>query len=139
MIGPGWQYLKPRAAASGVLLVGLFVTGCNSRVVNVDEPPIHVISDTPGNGRVASRGKIARVDYALRLPTGDEVLTATGYEFEVGAGAVIACVDEAIEGMRVGGRRIFECPPHRHWGRQGHGNIPPNTRLTVELALSRVR
>ena len=50
---------------------------------------------------------------------------------------IIQGINDAVIGMRVGGSRTIDCPPHLHWGRRGSGDgqIPPNTNLTIRINL----
>lgn len=124
----------------GSAVIALAIAGCETPVVDLAEPPVTVATETAGNGPEARVGRLVSIDYVIRLPDGTEVLRDQDYQFKLGEGAVIAGVDRAVEGMRVGGRRTVECPPHMHWGRQGHGDkIPPNTNLSIDIRLNRVR
>ncbi len=128
----------------GLMLVlgvaGSMVIGCDSPSIEVRPAPISVESETVGSGREALPGNMVEIDYRITLPSGEEVMSETGYRFQLGQGAVIAGIDAAVEGMRVGGTRTIRCPPHLHWGRPGYGDgvIPPNTTLTIEIHLRRI-
>lgn len=131
-----------RFVLTSVLSVFVLATviGCETPEIDFGAPPVRVEKDHQGNGPVASEGNLVTVDYDIFLPDGTAVLSDRGFRFELGAGAVISGIDEGVEGMRVGGKRTIQCPPHRHWGRQGYGDglIPPNTVLTIELSLTGV-
>jgi len=124
-------------AACLLLAILLIMTGCETPEIDFGAPPLRIEREHIGNGRTATPGNIVTIDYEIFLPDGTPVLSDSRYRFQLGAGAVISGIDEAVEGMRVGGRRTIKCPPHRHWGRQGYGDglIPPNTTLTIELSL----
>jgi FKBP-type peptidyl-prolyl cis-trans isomerase FkpA len=115
----------------------MIAAGCETPDIEMGQPPVRVESDRAGTGLSAKPGDIVTVDYEIFLPDGTLVLSDEGFRFQLGAGAVISAIDEAVEGMRVGGHRTIQCPPHRHWGRQGYGDglIPPNTVLRIELSL----
>mmetsp|Transcript_2780 Transcript_2780/g.4314 ORF Transcript_2780/g.4314 Transcript_2780/m.4314 type:complete len:504 (+) Transcript_2780:62-1573(+) len=50
--------------------------------------------------------------------------------FRQGTGAVIAGLDQGVEGMRVGGEREITIPPELGYGKKGSGNvIPPDATL----------
>ena len=51
------------------------------------------------------------------------------FDFELGAGNVIAGWDQGIVGMKAGGRRLLVIPPDLAYGETGSGNIPPNATL----------
>ena len=121
------------------MLTVLGLGGCADREVSIKEAPIKILSDSPGRGRRAEEGRIVHIDYDIKLPSGETVISHKDWRFVLGGHAVVEGMDEAVLGMRVGGERIVECPPHKHWGRKGYADkIPPNTWLTFELRLSRV-
>ncbi len=121
-------------------LVAVIAAGCGQFSITVEEVPIQIISDTPGMGRPAKNGDVVTIHYRVLLPDGRQVVQHRDYRFELGAGTVIAGIDEAVLGMRVRGERVVECPPHKHWGSQGYGNgaIPPNTRLIFEIQMEQI-
>ncbi len=121
-------------------LVAVIAAGCGQINVNMEAAPIRIISDKPGMGRAAKNGDVVTIHYRVLLPDGRQVLQQRDYQFELGAGTVIAGIDETVLGMRVRGERIVECPPHKHWGRDGYGNgaIPPNVYLTFEIQMEQI-
>ena len=118
-------------ALAGVLL------GCKPADVHIQEVPLNIVSETIGLGAKAHRGDLVTIAYKIYLPNGEKVLSHDDYRFEIGEGTVIEGIDEAVTGMRVNGRRVVKCPPHKHWGRPGYGDgiIPPKTTLTIDLEL----
>jgi peptidylprolyl isomerase len=125
---------------AGVVLPPTGLFGCKEYNVTVNETPIKLVEDHPGRGRTATAGDVVTIDYEMRLPDGERLLGEEDFRFTVGEGAVIAAVDEAVLGMREGGRRIAACPPHKHWGSAGYGDgaIPPHTDLTLHVELKDV-
>ncbi len=123
----------PIAALCAVILV----PGCEGPDVAVKPTPITVISETIGRGRQAENGDVVCIDYRLLFPDGTELMKEKDFGFILGGGSVIAGIDEAVTGMRKGGSRVVDCPPHKHWGSAGYGDgkIPPNTRLTIHVRL----
>ena len=117
-------------------------TGCEPPNIAISETPIAVVGDTEGHGRPARPGDIVCIDYRVLRPDGTEILRDEEFCFHLGAGVVIAGFDEGIPGMRPGGKRVIQCPPHKHWGSTGYGRgentIPPNTTLTLHIELKSV-
>jgi FKBP-type peptidyl-prolyl cis-trans isomerase len=118
-------------------MLSIWMTGCDSPDVEVSETPIEVASEQIGRGRQARQDDVVAIDYRVCLPDGSELLREKDFRFTLGRGAVISGIDEAVDGMRVGGRRTVICPPHKHWGRAGYGDgaVPPHTDLTIHIKL----
>ncbi len=112
--------------------------GCGDPAVGVDELQIRVTRDRIGQGRGATVGDVVCIDYEVLTADGRQIQRARDFCFELGAGVVIAGLDDAIRGMRLGGERTVVCPPHKHWGRDGYGRrgqIPKSADLTLEIRL----
>ena len=61
-------------------------------------------------------------------------------DFTAGVGQVIEGWDQGLLGMKVGGRRRLEIPPHLAYGEAGAGNdIGPNETLIFVVDLVEVR
>ena len=124
-------------AAAAALMALMLPLGCNPPDVTVEESPIKITGETIGRGPEAQVDDVVCIDYRVLLPDGSELLKDQDFCFTLGAGAVIAGIDDAIPGMRVGGKRVVKCPPHKHWGSAGYGGgtVPPNTTLTLHIRL----
>lgn len=124
----------------GAATLPIWLHGCGKPDVIVEETPIRIVEESIGRGAEASDGDLVTISYTVSMTDGRPVLSDNTYTFELGRGTVIAGIDEAVRGMRLGGRRLVECPPHKHWGRAGYGNgkIPPNTVLMMDIMLKSV-
>ena len=93
----------------------------------------------PGTGPIVATGQTLKVRYTGWLSNGtqfDSNLTAPDpLPFKLGAHEVIAGFDEALAGVRVGGKRQLIVPPSLGYGPYSYGPIPGNSVLvfTVEV------
>ena len=127
--------------AALLLCCGLGLSGCGERDVMVRERPPQLLRETVGNGRPVRDGDTVTIHYRIETPEGRTILDQRNYRFQLGKGVVIQGIDESVRGMRVGGTRVIDCPPSRHWGRAGYGDgaVPPNTNLIFHIELARAR
>lgn len=93
-----------------------------------------------GRGLEALRFSDVEVHYTGRLDNGkvfdSSVERGEPFRFTLGAGQVIQGWDMGILGMKAGGKRTLVIPPELAYGQRGAGSvIPPNSRLTFEVAL----
>lgn len=93
-----------------------------------------------GQGLEALRYSDIEVHYTGRLENGEvfdsSVERGEPFRFTLGAGQVIPGWEMGILGMKAGGKRVLEIPPELAYGQRGAGGvIPPNARLTFEVAL----
>ena len=104
------------------------------------EPPTDLqVSDlVVGDGQEATSGQTAEVHYVgVSWSTGDEFDASydrgSTFRFGLGAGQVIPGWDQGVQGMRVGGRRRLEIPPHLAYGSRGAGGVigPDETLVFV--------
>lgn len=107
------------------------------------EPDLAAIAFAPALAVDLAAGTLVAIHYAGNLPDGTP-FDANGpadppYEFRLGAGEVVPGFDEAVTGMRVGGKRQVVIPPALGYGAQGNGPIPANAVLvfTIELVSAR--
>ena len=106
------------------------------------EPPTDlVITDiTVGDGAEAKPGAKVTVHYVgVAYSTGEEFdaswTRGSPFQFQLGAGQVIAGWDSGVAGMKVGGRRQLVIPPHLAYGDSGQGDIGPNETLVFVIDL----
>lgn len=104
---------------------------------------LNVIDEVVGTGAVAEPGKKITVHYTGMLTNGkvfdsSRLPGRLPFEFVLGVGMVIPGWDEGLKGMRVGGKRRLEIPPHLGYGDQPAGEIPPNSALIFDVELLNV-
>ncbi len=64
----------------------------------------------------------------------------TPFEFQLGAGMVIAGWDQGFAGMKIGGKRTLVIPSEMGYGERGAGgSIPPNATLVFDVELFGVK
>ena len=111
------------------------------------EAPTELIitGDVIGTGAEAGPGDTVSVHYVgVAHSTGEEFDASynrgTPLEFRLGSGMVISGWDQGIQGMKVGGRRTLQIPPHLAYGDQGAGGvIQPGESLIFVCDLENVR
>jgi peptidylprolyl isomerase len=97
-----------------------------------------------GDGPEAEEGDVVSVDYVGVLYDGGEQFDASWdrgapFEFQLGAGQVIAGWDEGVAGMKVGGRRELILPPDLAYGEMGAPpDIPPDATLIFVVDLKEI-
>lgn len=97
-----------------------------------------------GKGAMPKPGQTAIVHYTGTFPDGKKFDSSRDrhqpFEFTLGQHQVIACWDEGVTTMRVGGRRKLTCPPSLAYGQRGAGGvIPPNATLNFDVELLGVK
>ena len=105
---------------------------------------LEITDDIVGDGPEAKAGDTVAVHYVgVAHSTGEEFDASynrgTPLQFKLGVGMVIACWDQGVQGMRVGGRRTLRIPPHLAYGPNGvPGAIGPNESLIFVCDLEAV-
>jgi peptidylprolyl isomerase len=97
-----------------------------------------------GKGARPKPGQTAVVHYTGTFLNGKKFDSSRDrgqpFEFTLGQHGVIACWDEAVATMRVGGRRKLVCPPSLAYGERGYPPvIPPNATLNFDVELLGVK
>ena len=111
--------------------------------VPAEDPPadLVVIDLVVGDGEEAVAGSLVSVHYVgVRYSDGGEFDASwnrgQAFDFELGAGRVIAGWDRGVAGMRVGGRRQLIIPAELGYGVRGAGSeIPPDAALIFVVDL----
>ena len=97
-----------------------------------------------GSGAIATVGKMAIVQFVGKLADGraftNTYETKRPLRFLVGKSQVVPGFDEAVIGMKVGGRRRAIVPAKLGYGDKGFGTIvPADAPLSFEIELVAVR
>jgi peptidylprolyl isomerase len=98
-----------------------------------------------GKGPAPKAGDDLLVNYTGRFPNGKVFDSSLGpgrgpFELHLGRGEVIKGWDEALSTMHVGGKRKLIIPPDLAYGPRGYpGVIPPNSTLTFDVELLRIK
>src|SRR5262249_13398591 len=96
-----------------------------------------------GKGPQPKLGDDILVNYTGRFQNGkgfDSYVGRTPFELHLGQGQVIKGWDAGLATMHVGGKRKLIIPPDLAYGASGYpGVIPPNTTLTFDVELLKIR
>jgi FKBP-type peptidyl-prolyl cis-trans isomerase FkpA len=113
--------------------------------------PLQKTDLAPGSGAEINKDQTALVHYTGWLfeagapeNKGKQFDSSVGgepFEFQLGAGHVIAGWDQGVVGMKVGGKRRLVIPPELGYGAKGAGQglIPPGATLVFDVELVEIR
>lgn len=141
-LAPFFANLKSLHAMRYYLTISLFLLfafsqlNCGGKKIET----LNIIDEVVGTGAVAEPGKKLTVHYTGMLTNGkvfdsSRLPGRVAFEFVLGTGMVIPGWDEGLKGMRVGGKRRLEIPPHLGYGSEPAGEIPPNSALIFDIEL----
>ena len=131
--------------------LGLFSSSLSLNNLNMNisdngsqQAPQLLISDlVVGTGTEAIAGKHIVVNYKGTLIDGTEFDSSYSrgvpFDFDLGAGQVIAGWEQGFEGMKVGGKRKLVIPANLAYGDRAIGPIPANSTLVFEVELLDVK
>lgn len=108
------------------------------------QAPQLLISDlVVGTGTEAVAGKHIVVNYKGTLMDGtifdSSYSRGVPFDFDLGAGQVIAGWEQGFAGMKVGGKRKLIIPADLAYGERAIGPIPANSTLVFEVELLEVK
>lgn len=148
-----------RARVAAAVLLGGLVAACSS--VEITAPPLQVIEQiefhpslnvtlsamTPlesgiyiqdleeGEGPVAEAQNTVRVGFEGWVATTGQKFVEDEAGIILGVGEIPAGLDQAIQGMKAGGRRRAVVPPLLGYGRIPNGIVPGGSVLVYEIHL----
>ena len=115
----------------------------NYEITTASGLKIHDI--TVGTGESPKMGQTVQVHYAGRLENGSEFDSSRKRgpasppaQFALGPGLIPAW-NEALQTMKVGGKRQLFVPSNLAYGANGRPGIPPNSNLIFEIELLAVK
>jgi FKBP-type peptidyl-prolyl cis-trans isomerase FkpA len=140
---------------TAIVALSLAGTACSRRDAAAPTLPaaagavstLHVTDEVVGDGVTAAPGSRVTVHYTGWLydqrqpgqkgaPFDSSREGGRPFQFELGAGQVIAGWDQGVQGMRVGGRRRLVVPAALAYGDSGAGGvIPPGASLVFDVEL----
>jgi FKBP-type peptidyl-prolyl cis-trans isomerase len=94
---------------------------------------IKILEDLPGDGPELAKGDRVRIRYSIRLNQGDYLREDEVVECTVGDRGFIAGFRYGLEGMRMGGARVFRASPHLCYRDETLSNVPKNALLVFEI------
>src|SRR5665213_1476378 len=109
---------------------------------------LQIIDTVVGTGASPKPGQICVMHYTgWQYEDGKKVQKSDSsvdrnepFEFPIGQHRVIACWDEGVATMKVGGKRTLIIPPALGYGARGAGGvIPPNATLMFDVELLGVK
>jgi FKBP-type peptidyl-prolyl cis-trans isomerase FkpA len=121
----------------------------NKQIINLIDSSGWKMLDTPtglryeiienGNGPKAETGKIARIEYEIKLLNGELIYSSKQSgpkEFKIGSGGVESGVEEGILLLRTGDKARFIIPSYLAHGLSGdQDRIPPKATLIYTIKL----
>lgn len=118
---------------------------------NVSMNPVQVIKKDnglvveileEGTGAPVKSGDIVSVDYRGQFTNGqifdESYKRGQQFQFQVGAGMVIAGWDEGLLGMKVGEKRRLTVPSSLGYGPNDYGPIPGGSTLIFDIELHKI-
>jgi cyclophilin family peptidyl-prolyl cis-trans isomerase len=105
------------------------------------ESGLQVITYKKGKGKKFDRSKMASIDYTIYLADGTLVQSSEGKQplnFIMDQQPLIAGVTEAIQTMRVGGKKRLFIPYYIGYGEQGGRQFPPKADIVFDIELLKV-
>lgn len=91
------------------------------------------MEEVPGDGPELKRGDLVFVRYDMKLNQGEVLGTDVECKFHFGDRDQIAGFNYGLEGMRVGGTRVFKASPHLCYRDQETAGIPKNAALVFHI------
>lgn len=93
---------------------------------------LYLRDSVAGTGTTLAAGQTVTIRYTGFFPNGlvfDRREAPDSIRFQLGAGQAIAGIDEGLQGMKVGGRRMLIVPWQLGYGRRGAGPVPSYATL----------
>ena len=97
----------------------------------------------PGTGNPVVAGQTVSLHYVGNLPDGTKFDASESTDpplvFKVASGDVVPGFDDAVTGMKAGGKRQVIIPPSLGYGAAGNGPVPGNSLMVFTIELLSVK
>lgn len=104
------------------------------------KPGIKLVEETEGSGAKAKKGDIVEVKLNGWLNEGEQIQSNHIQSIKLGSRNLIPGIENAIEGMKVYGKRKVKISPHLGYKEKGvEGLIPPDALLIYEIEVLSVK
>lgn len=139
---------KPKSKKESLIKVNRYMVNSESNEINnyIRRHNLNVVETGSGlmyqitkhgDGERAIKGKVATLNYKVKLITGNVVYSSDESgpkEFVIGRGGVETGLEEAILNMRVGDKAIIIIPSHLAYGLLGDNeSIPRRSTIIYEI------
>jgi FKBP-type peptidyl-prolyl cis-trans isomerase len=100
---------------------------------------VRILEEQPGRGAAAEKQDTVCFELEIALNQGEIVCPRQEFTSVLGSRQLVAGVEKALVGMKVGGYRKVKISPHLAYRETGvQGKIPPGALLLCQVWLKRV-
>lgn len=117
--------------------------GIDLRAMQIKPSGVWYRDLTEGTGTPVGKGSTVSIRYVGQLVDGtrfdDTEAPKSPMTFTLFSGQVVPGFDEAVSGMKVGGKRQVLIPPSLGYGAAGNGPVPPKAVMVFSIELLNVQ
>ena len=140
-----YRFLLLAFGLSSIFIYKKYYLNDTKKIISEKNPNEVVFEDLKiGDGDTAEKGKKVKINYKAALEDGfvfDSTLERMQpFEFTIGSKTVVKGLQEAVDGMQVGGKRKAVVPPKLAFGKNTlAGIIPSDSFIYFEIELLDVK